>query len=158
MDTINRIVENNVEIEPAYCKKRGIVLLRQTDNLIFVSGHGPEDQITGVPIYKGRIGDELTPEEGYLAARECAIIILGALKDTLGSLDRIERLVKATGLVNCGENFTDVNAVMDGFSDTMADVLEERGYHARTVMGTHNLPNGNIPVEIEVIVAVRDNT
>lgn len=154
MDTINRVIQNGQEVEPVYKKKRGIVLLRQVDNLIFLSGHGPEDQITGVPLYRGRIGTDITEEDGYAAARECGIIILGALKDTLGNLDRVERVVKAFGLVNCGEGFCDVEKVMDGFSDVIADVLEERGYHARTAMGTHNLP-GNIPVEIEVIVSVR---
>lgn len=156
MDSINRIIENNVELEVTYKKKRGIVLLRRTDDLIFLSGHGPEDQITDEPLYKGRIGKDLTLEEGYQAARECAIIILGALKDYLGNLDRIERFVKVFGLVNCAEGFHDIDKVMDGFSDTIADVLEERGYHARTEMGTRNLPNQNIPVEIEVIVSVRE--
>ncbi|GFI14920.1 hypothetical protein IMSAGC009_00072 [Lachnospiraceae bacterium] len=156
VDSINRILIDGAEREPVYKKKRGIVLLRQVDDMLYVSGHGPENQVTGKPLYRGRIGEELTPEEGYAAARECAIIILGALKDTLGSLDRVERIVKAFGLVNCGEGFTDVDKVMDGFSDTIADVLEERGYHARTVMGTRNLPNGNIPVEIEVIAAIRN--
>lgn len=155
MDHINKIMEDGQEIEPVYRKKRGIVLLRQVDDMIYISGHGPEDQITGKALYQGRIGEDLTLEEGYAAARECAIIILGALKDTLGSLDRVERIVKAFGLVNCGEGFTEVDKVFDGFSDTIADVLEERGYHARTVMGTRNLPNGNIPVEIEVIAALR---
>lgn len=155
MDSINRILKNGIEAEPVYKKKRGIVLLRQVDDMLYISGHGPEDQITGKALYRGRIGEDLTLEEGYAAARECAIIILGAIKDTLGSLDRVERIVKAFGLVNCGEGFTDVDQVLDGFSDTIADVLEERGYHARTAMGTRNLPNGNIPVEIEVIVAVR---
>lgn len=154
MDGINRIFEDGRECEPVYKKKRGIVLLRQVDDLIFMSGHGPEDQVTGVPLYKGRIGAELTPQEGYQAAKECAIIILGALKDTLGSLDRVKGFVKVLGLVNCAEGFHDLDGVMDGFSDTIADTLEERGYHARTVMGTRNLPNGNIPVEIEVIVSV----
>ncbi|MEG0897791.1 MAG: RidA family protein, partial [Ruthenibacterium sp.] len=126
MDSINRIMENNVEIEPAYKKKRGIILLRQAGNLIFVSGHGPENQITGEPLFKGRIGADLTAEQGYQAARECAIIILGALKDTLGNLDRIDHFVKAFGLVNCAEGFCEVEHVMDGFSDTIADVLEER--------------------------------
>lgn len=155
MDSINKILVNGQETEPVYKKKRGIVLLRQVDDMIYISGHGPEDQATGKALYQGRIGEDLTLEEGYAAARECAIIILGALKDTLGSLDRVERIVKAFGLVNCGEGFTEIDKVFDGFSDTIADVLEERGYHARTVMGTRNLPNGNIPVEIEVIVAVR---
>ena len=155
MDHINKIMEDGQEIEPVYRKKRGIVLLRQVDDMIYISGHGPEDQITGKALFQGRVGEDLTLEEGYAAARECAIIILGALKDTLGSLDRVERIVKACGLVNCGEGFTEVDKVFDGFSDTIADVLEERGYHARTVMGTRNLPNGNIPVEIEVIAALR---
>lgn len=155
MDSINRIIENNKEIEVVYKKKRGIVLLRQTDDLIYMSGHGPEDQISGEPIFKGRIGKDLTPEEGYMAARECAIIILGALKDYLGNLDRVERFVKVFGLVNCAEGFNEIDKVMDGFSDTIADVLEERGYHARTEMGTRNLPNNNIPVEIEVVVSIR---
>lgn len=155
MNSINRMIIEGKEVEPTYMKKRGIVLLRQVGDLIFVSGHGPEDQRTGVPIYQGRVGADLTPEEGYLAARECAVIILGALKDTLGSLDRIQRFVKVLGLVNCAEGFFDLNSVMNGFSDTIAETLEERGYHARTVMGTHNLPNKNIPVEIEVVVAVR---
>lgn len=155
MDKINKVMQNDMEIEPQYKKKKGIILLRQSDNLIFVSGHGPEDQVTGVPLYSGRIGKELTPEEGYLAARECGIIILGALKDTLGSLERIEGIVKAFGMVNCEGVETDLEGIMDGFSDVMIEVLEERGYHARTVMGTHNLPNNNIPVEIEVIVSVR---
>ncbi len=155
MDTINRIVENGVETEPAYPKKPGIVVMRRVENLLFVSGHGPEDQITGKPIYQGRVGSDLTPEEGYRAAGECAVILLGALRDNLGDLNRVERIVKAFALVNCAEGFSDVDKVMDGFSDTVADVLEERGVHARTVVGTHNMPNGNIPVEIELIVAVR---
>lgn len=153
MDSINKIFKDGTEIELTYRKKRGIILLRRVDDMIYVSGHGPEDQITDEPLYKGRIGEDLTLEEGYAAARECAIIILGALKDTLGSLEGV-RIIKAFGLVNCGKDFTDVDKVFDGFSDTIVEVLEERGYHARTVMGTRNLPNNNIPVEIEVIVSV----
>lgn len=156
MDSINRIIVDGVQAEPSYRKKRGIVLLRQVDNLLYLSGHGPEDQITGEPIFRGRIGGDITPEEGYAAARECAIILLGALKDTLGNLDRVERIVKVFAFVNCAEGFHDVDGVMDGFSDTIADVLEERGYHARTAMGTRNLPANNIPVEVEIIVSIRD--
>ncbi len=154
MDTINKVVIDGKEVEPIYKKKRGIILFRRVDDLIYVSGHGPEDAITGEPIYRGRIGKDLSFEEGYAAARECAIIILGALKDTLGTLDRVKKFVKVFALVNCAEGFDDVDGVMDGFSDTIAAALEERGYHARTVMGTHNLPNNNIPVEVEVIVEV----
>ena len=155
MDTINKIMVNGQPAEPAYRKKRGIVLLRQENDLIYISGHGPEDQISGEPLFSGRIGEDLTPEQGYQAARECAIIILGALKDTLGTLDRVERFVKVFALVNCGEGFCEIDRVMDGFSDFIMEVFEERGYHARTAMGTHNLPNGNIPCEFEVIVRIR---
>lgn len=156
MNTIHQIVKDGIAVEPVYKKKRGIVLARRVGNLVFVSGHGPEHALTGEPLFRGRIGEELTPEEGYQAARECAIILLGALRDLLGDLDHIDHFVKAFGLVNCGKDFHEVDKIMDGFSDTIADVLEERGYHARTVMGTRNLPNNNIPVEIEIIVAVRD--
>lgn len=155
MDRINKIIRDGIEEEPVYAKKRGIVLLRTVGDHIYISGHGPEDQITGVPKFRGRIGEELTPEQGYAAARECAVIILGALKNTLGSLDRIEQIVKVFALVNCADPFQDIEGVMNGFSDTITDVLEERGYHTRTIMGTHNLPNQNIPVEVEAIIKIR---
>ena len=76
MDTINRVMVDGVEVEPAYKKKRGIVLLRREGQYIYISGHGPEDQKTGKALFSGRVGQELTPEEGYRAARECAIITL----------------------------------------------------------------------------------
>ncbi len=153
---INTVVENGSKIELKYKKKRGIVVLRKIGNMIYVSGHGPEDQITGKALYNGRIGDELTLEEGYDAARECGKIILGALKDALGSLDKIDQFVKVFGVVNCGENFTDIDKVMNGFSDVISEALEEKGYHTRTDLGTRNLPNGNIPVEVEVIVRIKE--
>lgn len=157
MNSINTVFDKDgVEVALQYKKKRGLVLLRKVDDLIFVSGHGPEDQITGEPLFTGRIGADLTPGQGYAAARECAIIILGALKDYLGNLDKVRSVVRAFALINCAEGFTGLDEVMDGFSDTIADMLEERGYHARTVMGTHNLPNHNIPIEIEVIIKAGD--
>lgn len=135
-----------------YRKRKPIVVIKQIGNMLYTSGHGPEDQLTGKPLYAGRIGKDLTPEEGYAAARECGIILLGGLRDYLGGFDRIKTIVKATALVNVDGDFCDLSGVMDGFSDLMVDVLEERGYHARTIMGTHNMPNMNIPVEIEMIV------
>lgn len=155
MDSINRVFDDKEKvIEFTYKKKSGIVLLRQIDDLIFLSGTGPEDQVTGVSKFKGKVGKDLTPEEGYLAARECAIIHIGALKDYLGNLDRIKNMIKAFGMVNCAEDFNDIDFVMNGFSDTILDILEGRGCHARTIMGTSNLPS-DIPVEIEIIVAVK---
>lgn len=141
---------NAAEAAEPFRKRKPIVVLRQVGNLVYTSGHGPEDQVTGKPLYAGRIGRELTPEQGYAAARECGIILLGALRDCVG-LDRVKGIVKATALINVDGDFCDLDGVMDGFSDLMVDVLEERGRHARTVVGTHNLPNGNIPIEVEMI-------
>lgn len=155
MNNINHFpAENGREAAAAYRKRKPVFVLRQIGNLLYTSGHGPEDQLTGKPVFAGRIGKDLTPEQGYAAARECGIILLGALRDYLGSLDRVKSIVKATALVNVDGDFCDIDGVMDGFSDLMVDVLEERGYHARTVMGTHNMPNGNIPVEIEMIAEI----
>lgn len=137
-----------------YRKRKPICVVKQVGNLIYTSGHGPEDQQTGKAIFCGRIGKDITAEEGYQAARECGIILLGALRDYLGSLAKVKAIVKATALINAEDETIDLDTVMDGFSDVMVDVLEERGYHARTIMGTHNLPNGNIPIEIELIAEV----
>lgn len=156
MDTINRLTKDGEQIEPRYKAKRGIVLLRKEGNHIYISGHGPEDQVTGKPLFAGRVGAELTPKEGYQAARECAVIILGALQDTLGSLDKIEQFVDVFGMVNCEDGFYEIDKVMDGFSDVLTEVLEERGYHTRTDMGTHNLPNNNIPVEVKALIKIKD--
>lgn len=156
MNRINQIEDKEMISKEIYRKRKGIVVLRRVGNLLFVSGHGPEDQITGEALFRGRVGEELSLEEGRKAARECAVIILGALQDYLGDLDRLEGIIKVFGLVNCGENFSDIRQVMNGFSDLVMEVLEERGYHARTEMGTRNLPNRNIPVEVEVIAAIRE--
>lgn len=157
MDSINRVLDiDGREIIAKYKKRKGLVMLQRTGDLIFVSGHGPEHAITRKPLFKGRIGEcgDLSFEEGYQAARECAIIHLAALRDYLGDLDKIKQTVRVFAFVNCAEGFNDIEGVMNGFSDTLSDVLQERGFHARTVMGTHNLPNGNIPVEVEMIVEV----
>ena len=155
MDSINRFPPENAGPELIrFPKRKALVAVRQVGRMVYTSGHGPEDQITGRPLYAGRIGKDLTPEEGALAARECGIILLGALRDKLGSLDRVSQLVKATALINVDNGFCDLDLVMDGFSDLMLEVFQERGYHARTLMGTHNLPNSNIPIEIELIAEI----
>lgn len=137
-----------------FLKRKALVAVRRVGDMLYTSGHGPEDQVTGKPIYTGRVGRDLTAQEGYLAARECGIILLGALHDYLGNLDRVKSIIKATALINVDNEFYDLDTVMDGFSDLMVLVLDERGYHTRTIMGTHNLPNDNIPVEIEMIVEI----
>ena len=135
-------------------KRKGNVVLRQSGELLFIGGHGPEDEVTGEPFYTGRLGCELDVEDGYKAARICGEILLSAMQEYLGDLDRVDYLVKAFGLVSCAPDFYEQPAVMDGFSDLMVQVLGDRGLHARSAMGTSNLP-GNIPVEIELIEKIK---
>ena len=97
------------------------------------------------------MGEALTLAQGRQAAAECGKTLLRAIQERYGTLDCIAGLVRALVLVNCGDGFQDIGAVADGFSDLCVEVLQERGRHVRTVMGTRNMPNHNIPVEVELI-------
>lgn len=136
-------------------KRRGNVVLRRWKDLLFIGGHGPEDEVTGEPFYVGRLGAELSTEDGYKAARICGEILLSAMDEYLGNLDRVDYIVKAFALVSSDPEFYEQEKVADGFSDLMVKVLGDRGVHARSAMGTSNLP-GNIPVEIELIVKIKE--
>lgn len=148
------ISDVNYKIINSAPRRKGVVVLRQVDDLLYLSGHGPEDEITGKPFYTGRLGESVTLEQGRDAARICGIILLGALQDYLGTLDKVDYIVKAFALVSSAPDFYNQEEVMDGFSDLMVEVFGDRGIHARSAMGTSNLPAGNIPVEIEIIVKV----
>ena len=120
--------------------------------LLFVSGHGPlkadKTQITG------RVGKDLTLEQGKEAAKQVGLAILATVKDQLGSLDKVKRLIKTYGMVNCTDDFLDQPKVINGFSELMKDVFgEEAGVGARSAVGHNSLP-GNIAVEIECIFEV----
>lgn len=136
-------------------KRRGNVVLRRWKDLLFIGGHGPEDEVTGEPFYVGRLGADLSVEDGYKAARICGEILLSAMDEYLGNLDRVDYIVKAFALVSSDPEFYEQEKVADGFSDLMVKVLGDRGVHARSAMGTSNLP-GNIPVEIELIVKIKE--
>lgn len=121
-------------------------------NVLYVSGHGPlkEDKT----LITGKVGKELNLEQGKAAARQVGLAILSTLRDTLGSLDKVKRIVKTLGLVNCTDDFKDQPQVINGFSELMADVFgEDVGVGARSAVGTNALP-GNISVEIEAIFEV----
>ncbi|MBI2302906.1 MAG: RidA family protein, partial [Armatimonadetes bacterium] len=105
---------------------------------------------------RGKIGTDLTLEEGYQAARGSLIAVLGNLLEVLGSLDQITRVVKLTGFVNCGEGFYDTPNVMHGATDLLNELFgPEAGYHARSAIGVYQLPL-NAAVEIELVVEVAD--
>jgi len=121
-------------------------------NLLFVSGHGPLK--ADKTMILGRVGADLTLEQGKEAAKQVGLAILATVKDTLGSLDKVKRLVKTLGWVNCTTEFTDQPKVINGFSELMKDVFgEEGGVGARSAVSAHTLP-GNIAVEVECIFEV----
>jgi enamine deaminase RidA (YjgF/YER057c/UK114 family) len=121
--------------------------------MLYVSGHGPAKLDAKSPV-AGRVGDDLTLDQGKEAAKLVGLNILATVKDTLGSLDKVKRLVKTLGMVNAKTDFKDQPKVIDGFSELMADVFgEDAGVGARSAVGMGSLPN-NIPVEIECIFEV----
>lgn len=123
----------------------------RTGNLIYLAGHGPT-KADGTNI-QGKIGKDLSMEEGYMAARQVGIAMLSTLKAEIGDLKKVKRIVKVLGMVNCTDTFTDQPKVINGFSDLMVAVFGPRGMHARSAVGMNSLPS-NIAVEVEMIVEV----
>ncbi len=122
-------------------------------NLLYVSGHGPAKP-EGQSMLLGRVGTELTLEQGKESARLVGINILATVRSALGSLDKVKRLVKTLGMVNSAPHFLEQPQVINGFSELMAQVFgEDAGVGARSAVGMGPLP-GNIPVEIECIFEV----
>jgi len=120
-------------------------------NLLFVSGHGPYND--GKIKMAGKVGRELTVEEGYQVARNVGLNCLATVKAAVGDLDKVKQVVKLLGMVNCSEDFKDQPKVINGCSDLLVEVFGEIGKHARSAVGMQALPNG-IPVEIEMILDV----
>jgi enamine deaminase RidA (YjgF/YER057c/UK114 family) len=117
------------------------------DDLVYVGGHGP---IGGDRVIRGKVGGDLSLEDGNQAARLTALSILATLQAELGDLDRISRIIKVFGMVNVAPGFNQTPAVIDGFSDLLVEVFGEKGRHTRSAVGLAELPF-DIPVEIELI-------
>jgi enamine deaminase RidA (YjgF/YER057c/UK114 family) len=122
-------------------------------NLLYLAGKGPTKP-DGSNI-TGKVGKDLTIEQGYEAARLTAINHLAVLKAELGSLNKVKRIVKVLGMVNCTEDFKDQPKVVNGYSDLMVEIFGDKGKHARSAVGMYALPL-NIAVEVEVIVEIED--
>jgi enamine deaminase RidA (YjgF/YER057c/UK114 family) len=123
----------------------------QAGNLVFVAGHGPAKD--GSLAYRGKLGADLDVATGYEAARLVMLNCLSSLKELLGDLDRVTRVVKLLGMVNCTPDFGEQPEVINGASDLLTELYGERGRHARSAVGMASLPRG-ISVEIEMIVEV----
>ena len=145
-----RLKELGITLPPASVPAANFVNAVQTGKLLFLSGNTPGAQW---PL-KGKVGSDLTVEQGYQSARQTGIIMLGKVRTALGSLDRVKRIVKVLGMVNSAEGFSDQPRVVNGFSDLMVEVFGETiGKHARSAVGMAGLP-GNAAVEVEMIVEV----
>jgi enamine deaminase RidA (YjgF/YER057c/UK114 family) len=120
-------------------------------NLLFVSGHGPYND--GKVKISGKVGKELTVDEGYQVARNVGLNCLASVKAAMGNLDKVKRVVKLLGMVHCTEDFKDQPKVINGCSDLLVEIFGEIGKHARSAVGMQALPNA-IPVEIEMILEV----
>jgi enamine deaminase RidA (YjgF/YER057c/UK114 family) len=125
------------------------VLVRVSGGQAYASGHGPADGTEY--LMHGKVGDALSVEQGYEAARMAALSMLAALKETLGDLDRIAGWLRAVGYVNCTPGFPDTFLVVNGFSDLIVEIWGDAGRHARAAPGVAALPF-NIPIVVEATV------
>jgi enamine deaminase RidA (YjgF/YER057c/UK114 family) len=150
MRIFERLEELQLKLPPAPQPAASYVTVRREGNLAFVSGQGP--MVDAVPVCTGRVGDEVTEEKAYEAARLAALNALSALNATVG-LTSIKQVVKLTGWVSSANGFYRQHKVIDGASDLLIAVFGERGLHTRCALGANVLPF-NIPVEIELLVAL----
>lgn len=151
----DRIAELGITLPDAQAPVANYVPNVRTGNLIYLSGLGPAKAADGSrPI--GKLGQDLTTEQGYDAARLVGVNMLARIKQAVGGdLDRVKQVVKLLSMVNSTGDFTEHPKVANGCSDLLVEVFGDRGRHARSAVGLANLP-GNIPVEIEVIIEVTD--
>ena len=122
-------------------------------NLVFVSGQIPIElsSLSSELKFRGKVGKDISLEDGQKAARLCTINTLAHLKSTIGSLDNINKFVKVSGFINCEPSFTEHHLVLNGASNFLLQLFDERGKHARTVVGMNSLPL-NSAVEVDFVV------
>jgi enamine deaminase RidA (YjgF/YER057c/UK114 family) len=147
-----KLAELGLQLPPAPAPKGVYKPLVVLENLVYTSGHLPVDAAGG--LVTGRLGEQLSVEAGYRAAQLVGLGILASLRKEFGSLDRIQRVVKVLGVVNCTSDFTQQPAVINGCSELFAEVFgPEAGIGARSAIGVNTLPLG-VPVEIEAIFQI----
>ena len=150
MSVEERAKSIGVKIPQAATPVGAYLLAVHSGTLLFTAGQGPVKD--GVPVFKGKVGQDITVEDAYEAAKLAALNCLAAAKSALGTLDRIERVVKVNGYVNSAPGFTEQAKVMNGASDLLAQIFGEKGRHARTSVGVSELPL-NIAVEVDLVLA-----
>ena len=154
MSAEDRLKELGIELPESPAPIANYVPAVRTGNLLYLSGVGPAAPAEG-PAPLGKLGADLTVEQGYEAARLTGINLIARLKSELGDLGRVNRVIKLLSMVNSAPDFDQQPAVANGCSDLLVEVFGDKGRHARSAVGMAALP-GNIPVEIEMIVEVSD--
>lgn len=147
-----KLKELGIQLRDVQMGDRPLIPYVRTGNLLFLSGVGPN---WGGKTWAGQCGTDYTAEQGYEAARGCALNLLSNARHAVGSLDKVVKVVKLLGMVNSAPGFSQQPAVIHGCSDLLVEVFGQNGRHARSAVGMAGLP-GNIPVEIEMILEVRD--
>jgi enamine deaminase RidA (YjgF/YER057c/UK114 family) len=147
-----RLKALGIELPPAAPPAAKYIPAVTVNNLVYTSGN--DCRVNGKLMYQGKLGRELTIEQGQAAARQTMINLLAVLQEHLGDLDRVERVVKLLGFVNSAEGFAEQPYVINGASELLEQVFGEAGRHARSAIGTSELPF-HTPVEIEMIVQIK---
>lgn len=146
-----RLTELGLRLPAAAKPVASYVMCTRVGNLLYLAGHLP--QPAEGPLMVGKVGKDVTTEQGAEAAKAVALNIIATLKSELGDLDKVKRIVKLTGFVNCVDGFSAQPKVVNGASDLFVQVFGAKGSHSRSAVGTNALPL-NVPVEIEAIVEV----
>ena len=148
-----RLAELGIILPSAAAPAANYVPAVQSGRLLFISGQLPFKD--GKLAYLGRLGKDLSVEDGYQAAKLCAINLIAQIQAAAGSVDRVHRIVRLGGFVACTPDFTDQPKVVNGASDLFVEVFGEAGRHARAAVGSPSLPLG-VPVEIDAVVELTD--
>ena len=152
MSIEDKLKSMGLELPPAPAPAANYVPFAREGSLLIIAGQVPRAADGSLP-YVGKVGRELTEQQGYEAARLCALNCLAQIKAALGSLDRVKRILRIGGFVNCLEGFANQPEVITGASDLVVELFGERGKHARAAVGNIALPR-NVATEVEMTVAV----
>ncbi|WP_420392302.1 RidA family protein [Acuticoccus sp.] len=144
-----RLAALKEKLPPPFDDEANRVRALRSGGHIYMSGHGPLGR-KNVPLVSGKLGRDLTIEEGYAAARLTGLCCLSTLRHYLGSLDRVTRVVRVVGFINCAPGFNRPSEVLHGFSDLMVEIFGENGRHVRSAIGVAEL-YADIPVEVEAL-------
>ena len=149
----SKLKELGITLPAPSSPKGNYISMVKVGNLLHLAGHIP--QTLEGDLIKGKVGADLSVEDGYKSARMCALNILSTVQSEVGTLDTVKRIIKLVGFVNCTDDFTQQPAVINGASDLFAQVFGESGIAARSAVGTNALPLG-VATEVECIIEVAE--